>query len=247
MAKSSAADALKDKIDNSDLKGTETIMKSSEALAMVSHSSDLTINITTPVGIKYQGTTSFIGTHGSDYILLEMPEMSDEDHEYFLQEGFWMNIRAISPRGEGALLYFRSQILHIIETPVQMMLISIPSTIKVLQLRKEPRYDVALSAVIYCNEHKVEAEVRDLSKGGCRVETSPLVRTFQVNDTIRVELVVRTKTNVSLPVLTGKICNLQRSKHNAKYGLVFDDPGKEGVKKLLACLKFDGSKLALKA
>jgi len=247
MATNSAAEALKEKIDNSDLRGTETIMKSADALAMVAHSSEVTINITTPVGIKYQGNTAFIGTYESQYILLEMPEMSDDDYDYFLQEGFWMNVRAISPRGEGALLYFRSQIIHIIKAPVAMLMISIPSTIKVLQLRKEPRYDVALAAIIYCSDHKIEAEVRDLSKGGCRIVTSPLVRSFQVNDLIRVEIVERTKTKMALPLMSGKICNLQRSQHNARYGLMFDDIGKEGVKKLLGCLKFDGSKLALKA
>jgi hypothetical protein len=47
-------------------------------------------------------------------------------------------------------------------------------------------------------------------------------------------------------VLSGTICNQQNSQHYAKYGVAFDDMGQQAVKKLLAQLKFDGTKLALK-
>ncbi|USD66941.1 flagellar brake protein [Vibrio sp. SCSIO 43136] len=246
MVVQNVAHSVKDKVDSQALRGTESVMRSTDALTMVAHSSEVTINITTAVGIKYQGTTNFIGTHGNDLILLEIPDMSDEDKEYFLQDGFWLNVRAISPRGEGALLYFRSQMVHVVYDPVPMLMLSIPSTMKVLQLRKEPRYDVALHAILHCKECKIEAEIRDLSKGGCRIETSPLARNFQIDDVIRIELTEKAQSVQTLPAMSGKVCNLQRSQNCAKYGLIFDDLGRENVKKLLSCLKFDGTKLALK-
>lgn len=85
---------------------------------MVEHSSELTLSITTPVGTKFVCRTPFIGTHTDKFLLVEMPKISADDLQYFFQEGFWMNIRAISPRGEGALIHFRSQLMHILQVPV---------------------------------------------------------------------------------------------------------------------------------
>ncbi|WP_104398643.1 flagellar brake protein [Vibrio penaeicida] len=247
MADNSAAANLQVNTNTDNFKGAETTLKSSDALAMIEHSSDVTINISTPVGINYKGITPFIGTIGTDYILLGAPDISDEDYEYFFQEGFWVNVRAISPRGEGALIYFRCQIMHIVNEPVRMIMLSIPANMKVLQLRKEPRYDVSLAAVVFYNGQRLECEVRDISKGGCRIITSPLIRTFQIEEPVQISIVERTRGKVDLPQLTGKICNMQKSHHYARYGMMFDDKGKKSVQLLLSHLKFDGSKLALKA
>nr|WP_308318850.1 hypothetical protein [Vibrio metschnikovii] len=45
--------------------------------------------------------------------------------------------------------------------------------------------------------------------------------------------------------LTGRICNLQRSIHHVRYGLKFDESGRERAKTLLGQLKFNGTKLML--
>ncbi|CSA59729.1 Cyclic di-GMP binding protein VCA0042 [Vibrio cholerae] len=47
--------------------------------------------------------------------------------------------------------------------------------------------------------------------------------------------------------MTGKICNLQRSLHHARYGLEFNEEGRNNAKNLLAQLKFNGTKLTLNA
>ncbi|MBD1556364.1 flagellar brake protein [Vibrio sp. S9_S30] len=247
MADNSATANLQSNGNKDNFRGAETTLKSSDALAMIEHSSEATINVSTPVGINYKGTTPFIGTIGTDYILLGAPDISDEDYEYFFQEGFWVNVRAISPRGEGALIYFRCQIMHIINNPVRMIMISIPANMKVLQLRKEPRYDVSLAAIVFYDGQRLECEVRDISKGGCRIITSPLTRTFQIGEAVQVSIVERTREKLDLPQLTGKICNMQKSHHYARYGMMFDDKGEKSVQLLLSHLKFDGSKLALKA
>jgi len=46
--------------------------------------------------------------------------------------------------------------------------------------------------------------------------------------------------------LKGKVCNLQKSTHYARYGVQFDDFGKANAKNLLGQLKFNGTKLMLK-
>lgn len=224
----------------------ELAVKSSDAIAMVSHGSELTYNITTPVGIKYLGSSRFIGTQDESLILIELPSMTDSDRDYFFQSGFWINVRAISHRGEGALIHFRSQIQHLITEPISLAVITLPPKMQVEQLRKEARYDVALDAMGLVDDNRFECEIRDLSRGGCRMVTSPLVRQFKLTDVVKLQVKHEGKAIPNIGVLSGTICNQQNSQHYAKYGVAFDDIGQQAVKKLLAQLKFDGTKLALK-
>jgi c-di-GMP-binding flagellar brake protein YcgR len=211
---------------------------------MVEHGGELTIGITTPVGTTFRCKTAFIGTHSNNVILSELPKVSDDDLEFFFQEGFWATVRAISPRGEGAVVHFRSQLQHIFRSPIPMVSLSIPQTMQVTQLRKEPRYDVNLEARVLAESHKLDCEIRDLSKSGCRFITAPLSRPFQVGEEITLH--VQNSKNSHFDPLYGKVCNLQRSLHYARYGIAFSDNGKHNAKVLLGHLKFNGTKLTLK-
>jgi c-di-GMP-binding flagellar brake protein YcgR len=231
---------------NNAANGVESVINSTDAIDMIQHGSELTVNLTTPVGTKYMGKTKFIGSHSDNFILLEVPDLSDSDFSFFFQEGFWMNVRAISPKGEGALIYFRSQIMHILIEPIPMIIISVPGMMKINQLRKEPRYDVNLKAFAFINNRKIECEVRDLSKGGCRFITSPLAKHYLVGEEVHITINIPQGFKIQLKPISGTICNIQTSVHYAKYGLKFDEEGQESTKELLSHLKFNGTKLALK-
>lgn len=242
-----------EKIDNNDgqtetpRSKTVSTINSTDALAMVEHSSELTLSITTPVGTKFVCRTPFIGTHTDKFLLVEMPKISADDLQYFFQEGFWMNIRAISPRGEGALIHFRSQLMHILQELIPMAFLSIPNTMQVSQLRKEPRFELNLVSKVLFDEHRGDCELRDLSRSGCRFITPPLGKTYQVGDLVALEIFSDLRGTKTFPPLTGKICNLQRSLHHARYGLEFNEEGRNNAKNLLAQLKFNGTKLTLNA
>ncbi|CAH8236085.1 flagellar brake protein [Vibrio aestuarianus] len=225
---------------------TLSTLNSTDALSMVEHGSELTLSITTPVGTKFICKTPFIGTHSNTYILIEIPKISADDLAFFFQEGFWVNVRAISPRGEGAMIHFRSQLMNILQEPVPLAMLSIPNTMQVTQLRKEARYDVNLVGKAIVGTHKSDCEVRDLSKSGCRFVAPPLGRTFQVGDKISIELFADSRGSKVFAPLVGKVCNLQRSLHYARYGIQFDEEGVKNAKNLLGQLKFDGTKLTLK-
>ncbi|MDN3612313.1 PilZ domain-containing protein [Vibrio ostreicida] len=226
-------------------KSVSTI-NSTDALAMLEHGGELTIGITTPVGTTFRCKTTFIGSHSTNVILAELPKISDSDLDFFFQEGFWAAIRAISQRGEGALIHFRSQLKHVMNLPIPMVALTVPNAMQVTQLRKEARYDVNLAARVSASTHRLDCEVRDLSKSGCRFITTPLSKPFQVGDDVILEVRIGTSKNPPLEPLYGKVCNLQRSLHYSRYGVQFDDQGQENTKQLLARLKFDGTKLTLR-
>ena len=228
-------------------KATKSVitLNSTDALAMVEHGSELKLNITTPVGTKFICRTPFIGTHSDTYLLAEIPNISASDMSFYFQEGFWINIRAISSRGEGAMIHFRSQLLHVVQEPIPLAMLSIPSSMQVTQLRKEPRFDVNLPGRVICGEHKASGEVRDLSKCGCRFIAPPVGKTYQVGEMVSIEIFADQRGTKVFAPLTGKVCNLQRSTHYARYGMEFDEDGQKNAKNLLSQLKFNGTKLTL--
>ena len=221
-------------------------LNSTDALAMLEHGGELTMGITTPVGTTFRCKSTFIGTHSKNFVLAELPKISDDDLDFFFQSGFWTAVRAISHRGEGAIVHFRSQLEHVMTEPIPMVALTLPNAMQVTQLRKEPRYDVNLAARVVASTHKLDCQIRDLSKSGCRFVTAPLSRPFQVGDDIALEVHSGMGKSSKFEPLFGKICNLQSSLHYARYGVQFDENGTINAKHLLANLKFDGSKLTLR-
>lgn len=232
-------------VKNKSHKKVLSTLNSTDALALIEHGSEMTLNMTTPVGTKFVCHSHLIGVHSDKYIVTEIPQISNQDLGYYFQEGFWSHIRAISPRGEGAIVVFKSHLLHVIQSPAPMALFSIPSTMQVTQLRREPRFDVYLTGKAISDKHKIDCEIRDISRNGCRFLTSPLCKTYEVGDTVEIHLQIKSEFNLELDDLVGTICNIQRSTHYARYGLEFSDVGKMNAANLLSNLKFTGTKLTL--
>ncbi len=222
-----------------------TTLNSTDAMAMVEHGSEVTLNVTTPVGTKFITTSTFVGCHSNNTALIEVPNISDEDLKFYFQEGFWINVKAYSHRGEGAVIPFRAQLQHRLGDPYPILVLSLPNTMQVFQLRKEVRYEVNLKGRVRLDEYRSECEIRDLSRSGCRFVTSPMSRPLQVGDRITLDLTMPSDGRLLAP-LNGRICNLQKSTHYARYGMEFDEVGKTNAKSLLSHLKFDGTKLKLK-
>ncbi|MFA0413071.1 PilZ domain-containing protein [Vibrio renipiscarius] len=221
-----------------------SILNSADALPMIDHGRDVSIGIITPVGNTYRARSHFIGTHSKHMILIELPKISDDDLHAFFQEGFWATIRTISPHGEGAIFSFRSQILHVIKAPIAMVAMSIPQTLQSTPLRSDPRYEVNLPAKAHINEHRIECVLRDLSKSGCLYLTPSLTRPFISGE--NVELHIRTPgSQYIFETLTGTICNVKQTAQTRRYGVQFDERGRNNATTLLSLLKFDGNRLSL--
>ncbi|CAM3779209.1 PilZ domain-containing protein [Vibrio aquimaris] len=223
-----------------------TSINSTDALAMLEHGGELTVTITTPVGRAFSCKTLFIGAHSHNLILAELPNLSLEDTGFFFQSGFWATIRAISPRGEGALVSFKTQLEYVLHSPIPIVAFNIPNIMQVNQLRREPRYNLDLPASVKCQGIKMECQMRDLSVHGCRFVTSPLSKAFQASDEITVCIHEALAKKHKFQSMTGHVRNSQSSIHYASYGVEFDEKGIEGSKLLLSKLKFSGNKLILR-
>lgn len=222
-------------------------LNSTDALSLIEHGSDITITITTPVGTSFRCSSQFIGYHSNNHILIEIPNIDDSDIKYFFQEGFWLIIRAISQRGEGGIIQFRAQLMHIIEEPIGLIALSVPQSMQVTNLRKEPRYDLNLEAQLQVGERRIRCELRDMSKSGCRFILPALGKSLGIGQPVSIYVQSPAGKSRLFSPLSGLICNLQRSNHYIAYGIKFDELGKQHGKDLLTQLKFDGTKLKLKS
>ncbi|MDP5252623.1 MULTISPECIES: PilZ domain-containing protein [unclassified Vibrio] len=210
---------------------TSTI-NSTDALAMLDHSSTVELEICPPIGDSCQVQSRFLGCYDHQYILIEEPRLSFSDKHLYLQEGFRIKVRAISPQGEGAVITFQSKIELTIKHPLKLLALALPSDMQVSQLRQETRVAVKLLGRIRSGDYKTECEVRDLSKGGCRLLTAPMSRNFTVGDHLQVDILQSAPNGKTLVTLSGQVCNTQRSIHYAKIGIAFDEFGQVMMKRL---------------
>ncbi|AJR08633.1 hypothetical protein C9J03_22285 [Photobacterium gaetbulicola] len=114
-------------------------------LMEITHGSEITLSVKTPVGQLFQVSSVFIGTNGKDKLFIELPEVNKIEREQFFQLGYRMTIKAASEKGEGALVRVTTKISHIISEPVPLLVVDIPPNIDVVQLQKEPRYGDSLT------------------------------------------------------------------------------------------------------
>ena len=226
---------------------TTQTLNSTDALAMIEHGGDVTLTVNTPVGTSFRCATQFIGAHSEHRILLETPKIDESDLKYFFQEGFWLTVRAISQRGEGGIVQFRAQLLNIVEEPLPILILSIPQAMQVTNLRKEPRYEVNLEAMLSTGHNQMRCELRDMSKSGCRFILPALGKSLVVGQEVALNVTAGTQKDRYFPPLSGLICNQQKSSHYTAYGIKFDEKGGANAKELLSHLKFDGTKLKLRA
>ncbi|WP_299018709.1 flagellar brake protein [uncultured Photobacterium sp.] len=227
-------------------KNREKTVSGSQGIAMISHGSDVTISVKTPLGRWFRVDTIFIGTNNRDEIFLELPTLSKAEFDQYFYDGFWLKVKAISERGEGAIINFKTQISQILFKPVRLLVLDLPMTAELIQLRSEPRYDVSLQGMIPLSNRKLLVDFTDLSKHGSGFQHD--VTGLQFEEDSSLTIVVQNPNTEEEYHLSGKVKSKhgQRSGAFYRYGLIFDELGSQQVKRLLSKLIFDGSKLSFK-
>ncbi|MGF1765033.1 PilZ domain-containing protein [Aliivibrio kagoshimensis] len=211
-------------------------------LSMIFKSSLVHVSVTTPLGKKLKCNTFFIGSDSLSYLLLKLPTISKEMVEEFFQEGFTLTVKAISDQGEGSIIIFRSQITEILQRPAALMVLAMPKTMRLHQLRNEPRFEVAMNALVSKDDAHVNVELRDLSNSGCNFAIDSSDSTFEKQDIVQIK-VMRKNSDEVVSVLGGDICNSFTKGGVTSYGVRFNEASSEEINTLLARLIFDGSKM----
>jgi len=211
---------------------------------MINHGSEVTISVRTPIGRSYRIETIFIGTNGNDEIFLELPTISQTEFDNYFYDGFLLTVKAISEKGEGAIVNFKTQISQVVHKPVKLLILSVPLQMSLQQLRTEPRYEVKLQGTIALANRELLVDFKDLSTNGCCFQLEVNGPQFNEDTTVCVE--VRDPKTRHIFRLTGQVKNIHKTGARNNYGVMFDDVGQKQAKQLMAQLIFDGSKLSFK-
>ncbi|MGR5149681.1 PilZ domain-containing protein [Photobacterium alginatilyticum] len=225
-------------------KSREKTISGNQGIAMVRHGSEVTISIKTPLGRLYRIETVFIGSNSSDEIFFELPEVSKSVIDEYFDQGFWLTVKAISEKGEGAIVNFKTQIMYTILKPTRLLVLELPRTMGLLQLRSEPRYDVKLQGKIALAQRELLVDFKDLSKNGCCFYQD--INGPQLREDMAIVVMIQNPASGKVFTLTGLVKSVHRSGSQNYYGMLFDLDGQKQAKALLAQLIFDGSKLSFK-
>lgn len=143
------------------------VISSSSGLSMFCSGCSVSITIITPLGEQLHRNTKFVGSDSSNYLLLKLPSYDSHILTNYFQVDFYLNAKVVARRGEGVIVCFRTKIKNIILQPIALLVIDIPKTMLLYQLRSEPRYDVDMSAKVVAKSKKINVMIKDISSGGC--------------------------------------------------------------------------------
>ncbi len=225
-------------------KEKEKQIPGAQGALLIKSSSVVTISIKTPLGRIFRCETAFIGTNSHDYLLFEMPAISKKEIEMYLLEGFNISIKAISDRGEGAVVRFTSKIEHLILKPIGLLVINMPHSMVLTPLRSEPRFEVNLQGKAVLPERQLQVELQDLSHKGCCFQHSIHGPEISLNQ--KINLFIMNPTLKTYFQLSGSVKSINRIGVFCQYGVMFDQQGRSNTKLLLKQLVFDGTGLSFK-
>ncbi|MGF1753171.1 flagellar brake protein [Vibrio makurazakiensis] len=217
-----------------------TIVYGEDAFVHVSPLSEFAFNVATPTGNTLRCRSKFIGIHSNNLLLLEKPDVSPQDFALFFQRGYPIKACAISQKGEGARIYFKSKIEYVVQAgPNCILFISLPTATQVKQgLRSDARLEITLSGILAPDKQKYLCEVRDISESGCQIVTDRAVNEYNVGHGVDIKILDNDKSEDS-PILSGIVKNKKLSSQYWKYGVQFNDQSLDKAKEITERLNFD--------
>jgi len=219
----------------------DNIMHGEDAFSLLDPLNEIAFNITTPTGKQLNCRSKFIGIHSNNLLLLEKPHVSAQEFTLYFQRGYSIKACALSQKGEGARIYFKSKIAYVVQAGENsIILISLPTATQIAQgPRVEARLDVSLQGELGPN--KYHCEIRDISEHGCQLVTDRNINDHNVGDLVAIKI-IRDDEPAANPILSGTIKNKKLSNRYWKYGLQFNEKSQIVSSLLLDELSFDHAK-----
>ncbi|MCG7584316.1 PilZ domain-containing protein [Photobacterium sp. OFAV2-7] len=215
------------------------VISSLSGLNMLCHSCLVSITVITPLGEQLHNSTKYVGADSSNYILLKLPSYDSHTLANYFQVGFDLNVKVVARRGEGVIVCFRTKIKNIILQPIALLVIDIPKTMILYQLRSEPRYDVDISAEIIGKSKRIHVKIIDISISGCCFVADIHASKLEGDELLEIKVMDTNFNNIT--GLTGKISNFREENKTISYGMMFDSQSKVQIKELLSQLISDDS------
>lgn len=212
---------------------TDSSKPSARNLAFLKAGAAITIDISTPAGQKRKFQTYFIGYLPKKYVLIEFPDATKlGNFSQYIGQGTVITVRGLIEGRDGAAVAFISTVRQTLQIPSRIMVLDIPNTVTLQQLRSSVRIDTQINAKIKIDDVYWQTTMTNLSIDGGQLDIINGEKLVLAEDKI-IEIVVETGEGENNIKLNATICNVKQQVDGLSFGVKFNHVSKQQVIELL--------------
>ena len=206
---------------------------SSRNLAFLKAGANITLDIATPAGQKRRFNTIFIGYLPKKYVLVEFPDAAKlGSFSQYIAQGTVVTVRGLIEGRDGAAVAFISTIRQTLQIPSRIMVLDLPNTVTLQQLRSSVRIDTQIAAKAKIDDVYWQTTMSNLSVDGGQLDIINGEKLVLAEDKI-IEIVVETNEGEDNIKLNATICNIKQQVDGLSFGVKFNQVSKQQVIELL--------------
>lgn len=206
---------------------------SARNLAFLKAGAPITIDISTPAGQKRKFNTFFIGYLPKKYVLIEFPDATKlGNFSQYIGQGTVITVRGLIEGRDGAAVAFISSVRQTLQIPSRIMVLDIPNTVKLQQLRSSVRIDTHISAKVKIDDVYWQTTMKNISLNGGQLDIINGEKLVLAEDKI-VDIVVETSEGENKLKLNATVCNIKQQVDGLSFGVKFNKVSKQQVIELL--------------
>jgi len=212
---------------------TDPSKPSARNLAFLKAGAPITIDISTPAGQKRKFNTYFIGYLPKKYVLIEFPEASKlGNFSQYIGQGTVITVRGLIEGRDGAAVAFISCVRQTLQIPSRIMVLDIPNTVTLQQLRSSVRIDTQLEAKVKIDEVYWKTTMTNLSVDGGQLDIINGEKLVLAENKV-IEIVVERSAGESNIKINATVCNIKQQVDGISFGVKFNKVAKAQVIELL--------------
>ena len=206
---------------------------SARNLSFLKAGAPIIIDISTPTGQKRKFNTYFIGYLPKKYVLIEYPDASKLGaFSQYIGQGTVITVRGLIEGRYGAAVAFISSIRQTLQIPSRIMVLDIPNTVTLQQLRSSVRIDTQIVAKVKIDDVYWQTTMTNLSVNGGQLDIINGEKLVLAEDKI-IEVLVETSEGEDNIKLDATVCNFKQQVDGVSFGVKFNQVNKQQVIELL--------------
>ena len=206
---------------------------SARNLSYLKAGAPIIIDISTPAGQKRKFNTYFIGYLPKKYVLIEYPDSSKLGaFSQYIGQGTVITVRGLIEGRYGAAVAFISSIRQTLQIPSRIMVLDIPNTVTLQQLRSSVRIDTQIVAKVKIDDVYWQTTMTNLSVNGGQLDIINGEKLVLAEDKI-IEVLVETSEGEDNIKLDATVCNFKQQVDGVSFGVKFNQVNKQQVIELL--------------
>ncbi|MGB1261913.1 MAG: PilZ domain-containing protein [Cognaticolwellia sp.] len=211
----------------------ETAGRLNRNLALLNPGAVVTLDMSTPAGIRAKFRSSFIGYLPKKYVLVQSPDSSKlGDFSKYIAHGMGVTVRGLIEGHEGAVVAFVTNVRQTIQIPSRIIVLEFPREVSLQNLRTAMRIDTHIKAKINIEDEYWNSVIANISVTGCQLIVNN-GETLALTTDKPVEIIIEDFQGLKNLKLDAEICNSKVQAGGMLLGVKFSDANADDVTKLL--------------